>query len=564
MYDRRLTERYCLLVRKIFFVFAIILLCAACKSAKNESLEQEETNSTVEPNSNLMISSCSYTNIFSSSSECRNYTGSAWTTEQAQSDCIAQSESSFSEESCDSSLALGQCLIDADNSLNYELLLSGEAPNGCQIAAEGCVIFARGEFIPSMRCEGQYEPITPVLPDDVGNVFVPFELMCIEGDSNNGQDEKCTWQAIGGCAPEGELFADYASCTPVLTQRPYAPVPASGFQTAEDDPLRSDEAYIAEVEWVRSQAKSCGCVCCHEESKSPSGAAVWDSDREGIWTDDWTPQGLAMGAGWLDSSVLGAFDAEDNNGFDRTVTVLPTTDVERMVQFFEGELARRGYMPEDFDDGEPIGGPLYDQVTYVPSACENGEGVNLDGQFTWNGGGARYIYILSIDSENPGTPPNLDIPEGTIWKVDVDHQSPAINELTYGQVPENARQAFPSDGMPIELERGQDYYLYVLRDIGSPIARCLFTYGEDGMVSPWARTCNDDSDCPSPTDFCVMAPGEPQGYCSVHCDSASACVDAGAPSSWACVALSCENEAFTWCGESSEVEDSGGFLKLCP
>ena len=123
--------------------------------------------------------------------------------------------------------------------------------------------------------------------------------MCIDGESRE-EGGRCTWQAIGGCAPEGELFADYASCNPVLTQRPYAPVPASGFETPADDPIRSDEVFLAEVEWVRSQAKSCGCVCCHEESKTPSGAAVWDTDREGIWIDDWNPSGLAMGAGWLD------------------------------------------------------------------------------------------------------------------------------------------------------------------------------------------------------------------------------------------------------------------------
>ncbi len=543
------------------------LICIGCESAKNEAVTQA-TEMAGSENPALMLGSCQYTNIFSSSDECRNYTGTGWTLEQAQSDCTAQQDSNFSENSCDQSSALGQCLIEAESDLDYELVLSGEAPTGCQAAVQGCVIFARGEFTPSLSCEGQYEPVDPVLPDDIGTVFVPFELMCLEEES---EQEKCTWQAIGGCAPEGELFTDYASCNPVLTQRPYAPVPASGFETDASDPLRSDEAYLAEVEWVRSQAKSCGCVCCHEDGETPSGAAVWDTDKEGIWTDDWNPRGLAMGAGWLDSSALGAFDAVDNNGFDRSVTVLPTTDVERMVQFFEGELARRGYVPEDFNNAEPIGGPLYEQTLYQPTACENGEGVKLDGQIMWSGGGARYVYVLSAEANSPGVPPNFDLPEGTLWKVDVDHQSPAINELSYGALPANTRQAFPLEGSPVTLEQGQSYYLYVLRDIAAPLTRCLFTYGDepetgnnDDIEAPWAQVCAEDSDCPSPTDFCVKAPGDAEGYCSVHCASASACIEAGAPSSWACVAVSCEAEAFTWCGEPSEVEASGGFLKLCP
>ena len=50
-----------------------------------------------------------------------------------------------------------------------------------------------------------------------------------------------------------------------------------------------------------------------------------------------TTRGLAMAAGWVDSA-LGAHAAMDNNGFSREATALPTTDVARMVKFFEGEL----------------------------------------------------------------------------------------------------------------------------------------------------------------------------------------------------------------------------------
>ena len=512
--------------------------------------------------------SCRYTNLFSSSSECRNYTGLDWTQNSAESDCIAQPDSSFLEEACDTSLSLGECIIDAGEPLEYRLVLSGSAPTDCQIAVEGCVIFARGQYEPSTQCEGQYEPVESILPNDVGTVFIPFEQICIDGEPND-QNSRCTWQAIGGCAPEGELFSDYAQCNPVLTQRPYAPVPGSGYETPQDDPLRQDENYLAEVEWVRSQAKSCGCVCCHEESKTPSGAAVWDTDKEGLWIDDWNPRGLAMGAGWLDSSTLGAFPANENNGFDRTTTVLPTTNVERMVQFFEGELARRGYTPEDFTNINPIGGPLYEQSLFEPSVCENGEGVTTDGKVSWVGGAARYIYVLEVGSNNPATPPNLDTPEGTLWRVDVHYQADGLTELNYGDTPERTMQKVPEMGSAPTLIEGQQYYLYVLKDIAIPITRCLFTYQapqetNDSLTPPWGQACSQDSDCPEPTNFCVMAPGDAEGYCSVHCSSANSCVTDGAPEQWGCVAVSCDIEAFTWCGNPSEVEDSGGFLSLCP
>jgi hypothetical protein len=295
---------------------------------------------------------------------------------------------------------------------------------------------------------------------------------------------------------------------------------------------------------------------------------VWDTDREGLWTDDFTGRGLAMAAGWLDTSVLGAFPPEENNGFDRTRTALPSTDPERMIAFFEGELARRGLTRADFDTEAPIGGPLYSQRVFEPSACTQGEGVATTGELSWVGGEARYIYVLRAGSDNPSTPPNLDLPEGTLWRVDVDHTSPAVEDgLRYGELPMSAWQAYPEMGSPEALIEGEVYYLYILKDIGVPITRCLFTYGEEApsvATGPWGATCAEDSDCEAPTDYCVKMPGAPEGYCSQHCDSLSVCQEAGAPSDWSCNALNCATEAFTWCGPSSEVEESGGFLQRCP
>ena len=101
-----------------------------------------------------------------------------------------------------------------------------------------------------------------------------------------------------------------------------------------------------------------------------------------------------------------------------------------------------------------------------------------DGTISWAGGSARYVYVLAEDAPNPGVPPNLDLPEGTRWRVDVpwDAAPMASGSVRYGAVPDGARQSFPADGSPAKLTAGTTYYLYVLADIAVPITRCLFTY----------------------------------------------------------------------------------------
>ena len=47
---------------------------------------------------------------------------------------------------------------------------------------------------------------------------------------------------------------------------------------------------------------------------------------------------ISLFAGYVDSSALGAFDPADNNGFDRINSALPTTDVPRMIAFFQQEV----------------------------------------------------------------------------------------------------------------------------------------------------------------------------------------------------------------------------------
>src|SRR5690606_5245622 len=126
----------------------------------------------------------------------------------------------------------------------------------------------------------------------------------------------------------------------------------------------------------------------------------------------------------------------------------------RMVAFFVAELEHRGRTQADFADTPPFGGPLHDQLIYEPSACENGEGVRSDGTVVWTGGLARYIYVLEAGSQSPTVPPNLDLPDGTLWRIDVpwDGGEPiGSTEVVYGSLPAGMLQRFPVDDAPSAL-----------------------------------------------------------------------------------------------------------------
>jgi len=192
--------------------------------------------------------------------------------------------------------------------------------------------------------------------------------------------------------------------------------------------------------------------------------------------DTMSDEAIVLFAGHTDSSVLGAFDPADNNGFDRINSALPTTDVDRMLAFFQGELERRG-VTDSYIEGLPdVGGPLLLHLAYEPEACGDGEGVDSDGLLIWNGGAARYLYVMEVGSVNPGLPPNLDLPDGTLWRADVLYDVDAFEPgVAYGALPEGALQRAPETGGPEALQSGEQYFLYVLRDIAIPVARCLFT-----------------------------------------------------------------------------------------
>jgi hypothetical protein len=395
-------------------------------------------------------------------------------------------------------------------------------------------------------------------PEDVrGAVFIPPFEVCrdpIDGDEP-GQGpggQVCTNVAISGCTEEGKRFIDYADCDIVRTQRPFSPKPPAG-ESAPNDPRLEDEDYLAELAWVTEQVEAAGCVCCHDSENADGKAGIWDIRLGPLWLDSLSDSGLALFVGLADSSVLGAYPKEENNGFDRMLTGLPTTDTERMQAFLREEMDRRGLTEEEALATPPFGGPIYANSVAVPKPCENGEGVAEDGTVHWIGGPARYVYVLAADSKNPGVPPNLDLPEGTLWRLDVLASELAVaSGLEYGTTPDGSFQVVPESGRAPELEDGETYHIVVLIDVGLPAASCLFTFGEPlssgpgdaGFADPAAcegdatfgTACTESSTCTcDAASFCAVQPGVPEGFCSATGCSADPSV---CPEGWSCFDLS--------------------------
>lgn len=86
--------------------------------------------------------------------------------------------------------------------------------------------------------------------------------------------------------------------------------------------------------------------------------------------------------------------------------------------------------------------------------------------------------VLSADATSPTVPPNLDLPEGTRWRLDVPADGTPLESgaVRYDEVPAATSQRFPESGTPDALVPGETYYLYVTQDVGIPLTRCLFTY----------------------------------------------------------------------------------------
>ncbi len=291
-----------------------------------------------------VVRSCSYTNTFTETPECREYHG-GWSEAEAGDECETQA-GSLVVGACTEPATLGTCVLAIDDAREVRILFTGDDLGQCPVLSQACVTFLRGEFVASEACEGHLDdPLPPEEPEAEPGV----ERVCVApvdgepaGMSPGG--EVCTWSSIQGCTEEGRNYADYASCAPTYARGYYPDAPASDEGV---DPRMADPVYAADVEWIRGQLSACSCVCCHQGSVTKEGATIWDLELEGNFLNSVSPWGLAFMAGFVDSSILGQLPAADNNGFARDVTGMPTTDTQRVLEFFTAELAERGYTPDD-------------------------------------------------------------------------------------------------------------------------------------------------------------------------------------------------------------------------
>lgn len=460
-----------------FVFFTTVAFCFSCSQSGNE-IDSPPSAATQIWNIPER-GACTYVNIFSGNRECRGYVGEGWTQTGAEADCatpFAGRDSVFAwDQPCAIPAVLGECRVETDPSFAVRVHLGGTRADGCTIARNACTSFLSGTFVPSSVCETASGPPTP---PSQRTVFQPMTRTCQPSkDTVPGATDGnvCTWNGISGSTEFGRLYEDYGDCAIVRTQRPYYPREVQPITPPQADPRLSDLAYMADVAWTKRQVEASACVCCHKGSITPSGASGWDTEKGPIWFDTLEDDGLAMMAGLSKSDTFGAFDANDNNGFDRSITGVPTTDIERMQRILVAEYLRRGKTLNDAANVPEFGGPFVGQRDYVPTRCTPSEGIR-DGKLIWGGGPARYVYVLKAGSPNPGVPPNRDLPVGTMWRVDVPPTAdPVPTGLTYGSVAAPLVQKFPRNQLaPEVLQSGETYLLYVLADVGIPIARCLF------------------------------------------------------------------------------------------
>ncbi len=448
-------------------LLALALLLSSCATPE------------ADPTIGEAIGRCMYTNGMTGDLECKEYYGSAWTDDAIADNCAAPVPSTAPGTfepglSCDRSVIRGECVVDPGTVEAATIVFLGDDSDSCSDLSLGCS-FAGGEFVPAAACGGT----DPFFIPDFGPFTQPRQV-CVDPLPNEppglGPDgQVCTWEAISASTEPGRHYADYASCEPVLTQRPYWANDVTA-DTPDDDPRYDDTAWQEEMEWVTSEVQASACICCHTVENAPNGEpSGWYLEADGLWIDTLDDDALAMMAGWIDSTAFGRFEPEHNNGFAREITGMPSSEPLRMKTFLEGELDRRGLDEADFADARPFGGPLADQLVFEPGECSAEEGVDALGLVTWDGGRARYVYVLEAWADNPLVPPNLDRPEGTLWRLDVDRSSAGLNSgLLYGDTPDNAQQVLPVTGGAPDLVPGQDYYLYVAADVGEPITRCVF------------------------------------------------------------------------------------------
>ena len=179
--------------------------------------------------------------------------------------------------------------------------------------------------------------------------------------------------------PPETCYPDYADCDVVRTERPFWPEDPAG-QTDSGDPRLHDSDFMAELGWMTQQVEAAACSCCHDSRQNGGLTGQWDIYHDGIWLDTLSDSGLALFIGLADSSVLGAYPAADNFGFDRSATGIPTDDTARMQAFLQRELDRRGITRAQAAAVPPFGGPIYENRVKQPDACsDEGSGIDPSG-----------------------------------------------------------------------------------------------------------------------------------------------------------------------------------------
>jgi hypothetical protein len=451
-------------------LFSACVLAIACAAPSNAPKLSDK-----------VLGHCDYTGPNSKLPECKDYLGE-WKVADAEKECAGAKGTFASGTLCTpkESDTLGVCLLGAKPEQNRIYIVSTNTGK-CGGSRTGCEFFGGGYWQPSSVCGGVSTELVVL-----ENASAPPKKVCITpsmaepaGHSANGQ--VCAYEGIHGATEEGRSYRKDVSCLPARSGRPYYPKDMDA-RYDKPDVRRSDAAYLAEEAWVKSQVNAASCVCCHS-SDAPNGPSIFDVDRTGSFANQFTDRGVAHGSGDVNSIPLGAWPASENNGFQKSDLEHPddsiflSTDPPRMKKFWIAEMKYRGLTAADFVGKDDGFGPLSEQFYFKPAACAPNESIAADGTITWGNGRARYVYVMEATAKAPTVAPNLVLPKGTIWRLDVPpNGTPLVSgSVKYGVVPEGLKQSFPVTGAPAALEKGKQYFLYASADQLLPITRCLMT-----------------------------------------------------------------------------------------
>lgn len=306
----------------------------------------------------------------------------------------------------------------------------------------------------------------------------------IETDEN-GQEWVCVWESVVGNAPEGMIYTELADCDLPFTQAPSWFVPPSQ-RYVSDDSVLDDPAYVEELTWVQGQIESSGCACCHASSVGSGHTSGFDVSAPQVWTDTIETYQLAMISGRFEEHLLfGQLEPDANHGFNRDITMFPSTDPQRMQDFFNAEFDRRNGTEADNEEALKVLQSFFGRLTEPYSECISPWQGIVDDRVVWDGAGdVRQFYVLQDGAETPGFPPNLDQPEGTVWALYVtpDQNPLASGTIKLGEVPDGATQVIPADGSAPEFIEGETYRLFatpdfqLIREIN-----CTITYTEQAL-----------------------------------------------------------------------------------